>query len=112
MRIVNLPLTSDVPIHINPMNISHCQPEVGKGNTLLWLKGDNMPTIIALPCTTVVERIANAIVDETSQQADIWNEQSSAIALDLIKEIRRLQWAFMGAALAFIILLLIIIGRG
>lgn len=109
MRLIELQLDGTGTVIVNPEQVSHLQAHVDK--TLMWLVGDSMPTILNEPYLEVMTQVNEAMEDEMATAIHNGDCEHIENAKALIHEIRRLQWAFGCAALAFFVLLLVIVGR-
>jgi hypothetical protein len=112
MRLVQVTLESKLAIAINPDCISHLQPfDGGRPGCMLFMTGDNLPTNLLDDPVELQAEINDALAGSDAEVLSALHTDWVQHATDLIVEIRHLQWAFGISALAFIILLLIVIGR-
>jgi hypothetical protein len=110
MRLVKVTLQGGKELAINPAGISHLQPLDGRPGCMLFMDGDGMPTNLDSDYLELHAEINDAMGSENTL-ADFARKEFVLHTTALIVEIRRLQWAFGISALAFIILLLVMIGR-
>jgi hypothetical protein len=112
MRLVKVTLQGGKEVAINPAGISHLQPLDGQPGCMLFMDGDGMPTNLDSDYLELHADINNAMGDGGGRELEALHIDWAKHAADLIVEIRRLQWAFGISALAFFVLLLILISRG
>ncbi len=110
MRLVKVTLQGGKELAINPAGISHLQPLDERPGCMLFMDGDGMPTNLDNDYLELQAEINDAM-DGENALADL-RKEFVLHTTALIVEIRRLQWAFAISALAFFVLLLILISRG
>jgi hypothetical protein len=109
MRLVKVTLRGERPIAVHPNSIDHVQPINGRPGCLLFMGRDGIPYNTEDDWLCLQAEINDAMGSENTL-ADL-RKEFVLHTTALIAEIRRSQWAFGISALAFIILLLVMLGR-